>query len=240
MVFKAFRWIMHWQKIILFALGVAVSAHSNALDVAKIAQCDAPAISTKRFGELVESARRTGDTISLLVWAQDCAGDKRMKGYLEQLWKLGSTSTSRNTNVVFSEPIFRLQLAQLFARELVTMPGFQDRLEEIHRYVRSHWNSTDPSRQMYSLTFYVKLRKCDVDELEAIALREESMGMIIIDTLIHSMGTRAEQRIQSILRQWPRLGQNQERLDHIQKQLKLMPNPDLAFVESECKQRVKR
>lgn len=239
MFFVGVRTLVQWGNIFLFTLGIAVSVQSYALNPST--HCDANAVLAERFSELVDSARRSGDTISLLVWAQECAGEKRMRVYLERLWELGSTPpTKLNPGVVFSEPIFRLQLAQLFASELVTTPGYQSRLEEIHRYVRSHWTSADPSRQMYSLSFYVKLQKCDVDELEAIALKEESMAIIVIATLIHSLGTRAESRTQSILRKWPRHAQNPERLDFIQKKFKLMPNPALAYVEGECKPQLKR
>lgn len=239
MFFSGVRALVQWANIFLFTLGIAVSMQSYALNRTTSSRCDANAVLAEHFSELADSARRSGDTISLLVWAQDCAGERRMKGYLERLWELGSEPTKTNADLVFSEPIFRLQLAQLFASELVTTPNYKIRLEEIHRYVRSHWTSTDPSRQMYSLAFYVKLRKCDVDELEAIALREESMAIIIVATLIHSLGTRAEPRIQSILRKWPRHTQNPERLDFIQKKFKFMPNPELAYVEGECKPHVK-
>jgi hypothetical protein len=197
--------------------------------------CDASKRAQAHVERLIENARKHSDTVSIIVWANECADETRAMASMDQLWLLGEEKKVKDgNNAVFSSPHFRVQFANPYAAVLARVPGTSKRLEEIRKYVRSFRHSNDALLQLYAVTYSVQLTVCDVDALYELALDNESVALIIANTLALAMGPEAIPRTQSILARWPRLGQNKEYRSSVERQAEVVPPPKLRFLPGPC------
>ncbi len=227
------RW---WRGAALTAFlaitSVACMVNANATNA--IESCMNEKLSIKYFDSMVNRAKKSTETLPILIWVQDCSGKPTLVDRLDKLWKLGEKSPTNKHPNAFADPLFRLQFAQQYAFEIATLSGRSQRLHEIQQYVRSFWSSPDPLHQMNSLRFHVRLNECDIEEIYEIAMNNESMAVVVMTSLAASMGPKAKPRIKSILEKWPRISSTKSIKDYLDQQLEYFPAKELAFVEGRC------